>query len=135
MKIKITNEWAMEMVVCTNLETLGIDANDPEVVTEAMQACEPVFDKYFNNCWSFVEEDSYFRNWNGGKHRKQGYCEGHFSFDFFKRDIGDDAFGEWKWIAVENVPIILRVGLEKILEKCNEAICNSLEAYQARTTE
>lgn len=143
MKIELTTEWAVELVVCTNLETLGIDWNDPEVLQEAMQVCGPVFNKLFNNGWSFVEEDSFFANWNGGKYCRSGYCEGHFAFYFFARDAaedieewesnGDQAYGDWYWVDSDSVPSILKIGLERMLEKCNKAIDAVISTYSVKS--
>jgi len=145
MKIELTTEWSVELVVCTNLETLGIDANDSEILQEAMQVCASIFNSLSNSCWSFVREDSYFPNWNGGKYSKSGYCIGHFAFDFFARDIaeeieewesyGDQAYSEWYWVDLDSVPLILKIGLERILEECNEAIDTVLSAYRAKSEE
>lgn len=142
MKIELTKEWAVEIVVCTNHEVLGIDANDPEVVPEAVGSCSKVFDSYLNNTWSYVEEDSNFQNWNGGKYRRAGYCNGHFAFDFFSRDAaedieqweenGDQAYGDWYWVDSSSVPEIFKLGLEKILDKCNESIDIVISDYLKR---
>jgi len=135
MKIEITSDWAVEIVVCTNLETLAIDANNPEDLQPAMRAGEEIFEKNLDG-WPLVEDDASFVNWNGGKYRRQGYCEGLFAFDFFKREVaedieewednGDQAYGDWAWAAAKSVPTILRLGLATILEQCTTAIENSI---------
>jgi len=141
MKIQLTNDWAVEVVVCANLETLGIDADDPEVLQDAMQAAGAIFDRYFNHCWSLVKEDSFFANWHGGKYRHKDYCEGYFAFDFFTRDVAEDiemweengeqAYGDWYWVESDSVPLIMKFAITAILEKCTEAIDSVIEAYQA----
>lgn len=117
MKINLTDKFAVEIVACSNLETLGIDYNSPEILQEAMSAAGEVFNDSFNDSWSLVSENSNFSNWNGGKYCHAGYCCDRFSFNFYA--IDED--GDYEWVAVENVPAELVADFRSKLEKCAEA--------------
>jgi len=129
MKIYITRDWAAEITVCTNLETLGILNNKDwkKILHEVLQAGGAVFGKHFGiRRWEFVKQDSYWRRWNnGGIRRAKVRSQGHFAFKFITRDPDD----YWYDVTPDMVPSVLQVGLEAILEACTAAMDSVVNAY------
>ena len=130
--IELTNEFAVNLTICTNDETLGIDSNDPEVVTEVGKAAE---DSIFNSLGCFGEEESNFKTWNGG------FGSGHkIATRFYKRDIDIDDLDEienlddlfytnWQCMDTKEVPAVIRIGIEKVVIDATQAMDSVLLDY------
>ncbi len=130
MIIEVTAEWGAEITICTNSETY--DTSDPRVKGEVVDddvmrpAVAKAQDVIFDALGSFAEENSFFRDWHGGKLS----CSERIKVEWYRRPIaqdaeeieefGDVAYGKWEWMKPEEVPQILRRGMDSIIEGAAE---------------
>ncbi len=100
--IELTKEWAVRIVLCTNAETLeindeGLSLTETEMVNQGVHAAQEVI---FDRLGNFGDEDSFFKNWNGG----QFACAEKIHASFYTREItkddeGEEELGDWEWFA------------------------------------
>jgi hypothetical protein len=100
--IELEKGWAVRIVLCTSAETLeindeGLGLTETEIVNQGVHAAQEVI---FDRLGDFGEEDSFFKNWNGG----QFTCAKEIHASFYVREItkddeGEEEFGDWEWFA------------------------------------
>jgi len=133
--IQLTEEYGVQLVVATNLEVLGINANDPEVGQEAVSAAQ---DYLFDRIEAFANCESSFGFFNGN-HAGMEKCGGLF-YAFYRRDIEDQSvsggtdtddlwYTDWCWIDIDEVPPILIAGIEVILDEADSKMMDVIDRY------
>jgi len=116
MKIELTHEWAVDIIVRTKFDNAQIEC-------QAIDACEEMLNKYLTNGW-LCADDMF-----SGAHTPDDITDGHFAYKFY----GRNADNEWSPIdpsLIAFVPRILRIGLATILKKGNKAIDGVISQYQ-----
>jgi hypothetical protein len=138
--IQLTEEWGCWIHSCLNAETV-CDARDLEPFKKdgtmaAIAAGDKVLARHLDGDVS--QSDSCFSNWHGGKHARVAISAGLFVADFCRRDreLDEDesAWTDWQWVPAAEVPFVLRLGLEAVLQKATAAAYEELDAWETGCT-
>ncbi|MDD5458370.1 MAG: hypothetical protein PHF37_03150 [Phycisphaerae bacterium] len=142
--IRLTKEWGVRVIFCTNSECLGVDAEGIGATTSEM-ACDAVGkaqDALFDVLGAFGEEDGFYHNWEGGKFAGSDYIHA----SFWKREIekdedGEESLGAWEYIGrlseavKDGVPAELVTKVNIAIDKAVAARGDAFDAYEKNVEE
>lgn len=138
--IEITKEYGVKVVFCTNSETLGIK-DEGLSLTESEIACDVVRsgqESIFESLGGYGNEDSFFKNWNGGKYS----CGSNIYASFWKREIelnedGEESFGEWEFVDeyrwskdTYDIPTDIVLKIKTAIEAADGIMSAKLDEYE-----
>jgi len=114
--IEITKEYGVEIVLCTNAEVLGVD--NEELVRRAVRRQQEYI---FDVLGDYAEEDGIFSHWRGGRYQSPyNIC-----VEWFRREPDggetivtwdDIEFTDWSFIQSHEVPEVLQLGMDEIID-------------------